>query len=158
MQIGIEVTLNIVGVGDQLGKIIVACVVEIVLRHTAQNTVTGSALDMLCVQLLCHLHNSSLGRLQSVIKTLQYGHGENDLAVLVGLEQPHQMGRNFPDQIGLRLYICICLLLHFIHRHNRGVPPYLISHTNVAVSLTSISSGSISMDFAIKGTESSQQS
>ena len=158
MQIGIEVTLNIVGVGDQLGKIIVACVVEIVLRHTAQNTVTGSSLDMLCVQLLCHLHNSSLGRLQSVIKTLQYGHGENDLAVLVGLEQPHQMGRNFPDQIGLRLYICICLLLHFIHRHNRGVPPYLISHTNVAVSLTSISSGSISMDFAIKGTESSQQS
>lgn len=44
------------------------------------------------------------------------------------------------------------------NRHNRGVPPYLISHTNVAVSLTSISSGSISMDFAIKGMESSQQS
>ena len=124
----------------------------------AEDTVTGSTLNMLGIQFLCHFNHRCLGGLQRIIKALQNGHGQNHLAVLVGLEQTHQVGGNFPDQIGFRLNIGICLLLQFIHRHNRGVPPYLISHTNVAVSLTSISSGSISMDFAIKGMASSQQS
>ena len=66
-----------------------------------------------------HLNNSGLGRFQCIIKTLQHGHRQNHFAVLMWFEQAHKVGGDFPDQIGFRLYICICLLLQLSHRHNR---------------------------------------
>ena len=119
LQIGFKVDFRIVRVSDQLCKIVVAGIIEIKAGDTAQNSIPGRALNMLCVEFLCHLHNGCLGGLQSVIKTLQHGHRQNHFAVLMWFEQAHKVGGDFPDQIGFRLYICICLLLQLSHRHNR---------------------------------------
>ena len=73
---------------------------------------------MLGIQLFCHLHHGSLGGLQCLIKPLQHSHGEDDLAVLVGLEKAHQMGGDFPDEVGLGLYVGVGLLLQLVHRHS----------------------------------------
>jgi hypothetical protein len=66
--------------------------------------------------------NGRLGFAEGIIKTFQNGHGQNHLAVLMGLEQANQMGGNLPDQVGFCADIGIRLLLQFLHGH-RFVPP-----------------------------------
>src|SRR5699024_9458681 len=95
---------------------------ELEAGSAAQDAITGSALNVLGIQFLRHLHDSCLGGLQRIVKTLQHSHRKNYLAILMGLEQAHQVGSNFPDQVGFRLYICICLLLQLIHRHKAYTP------------------------------------
>ena len=97
LQIGFKVDFHIVRISDQLCKIVVAGIIEIIARDTAQDTVPGSALHVLGIQLLRHLYNGRFGGLQCVIKTLQHGHRQNHFAILMWLEQAHQMGGNLPD-------------------------------------------------------------
>ena len=96
LQIGFKVDFHIVRISDQLCKIVVAGIIEIIARDAAQDTVPGSTLHVLGIQLLRHLYNGRFG-LQCVVKPLQYGHRQNHFAILMWLEQAHQMGGNLPD-------------------------------------------------------------
>ena len=111
LKIGFKVALHVVRLCHQPCKIEVAGVVEVVAGNAAEDAVTRSTLDVLRIQLLCHGDHSILGRLQGIVKTLQNRHRQNDLAVLVGLEQAHQMGGNLPDQVSLCTDVGIRLLL-----------------------------------------------
>ena len=97
LQIGFKVDFHIVRISNQLCKIVVAGIIEIIARDAAQDTIPGSTLHVLGIQLLRHLYNGRFGGLQCVIKTLQYGHRQNHFAILMRLEQAHQMGGNLPD-------------------------------------------------------------
>ena len=105
------------GMGSGSGKtaVLVERIIKIITGDTAKDAIAGSTLNVLYIQLLCHLNNGIFGRLQSIVKTLQHGHRKNNLTVLVRLEKAYQVGRNFPDKIRFCLYICISLLLQFIH-------------------------------------------
>ena len=111
LKIGFKVALHVVRLCHQPCKIEVAGVVEVVAGNAAEDAVTRSTLDVLRIQLLCHGDHSILGGLQGIVKTLQNCHGKNDLAVLVGLEQAHQMGGDLPDQVSLCTDVGIRLLL-----------------------------------------------
>ena len=50
----------VISVGLMLGKIKVAGVIEIIAGSAAQDAVTGSALNVLGIQFLRHLHDSHL--------------------------------------------------------------------------------------------------
>ena len=111
LKIGFKVAFHIVRLSNQLGKIKIAGVVEVETGNAAEDTITGSTLNVLCIQFFCHFHNGGLGFTEGVIKTLQHGHRQNHLAVLMGLEQANQMGGDLPDQVGFCADIGIRLLL-----------------------------------------------
>ena len=111
LKIGFKVAFHIVRLGNKLGKIKIAGVVEVKTGNTAEDAVTGSTLNVLGIQFFCHFHNGRLGFAEGIIKTFQHGHGQNHLAVLMGLEQANQMGGDLPDQVGFCADIGIRLLL-----------------------------------------------
>ena len=128
LKIGFKVAFHIVRLSNQLGKIKIAGVVEVETGNTAEDTITGSTLNVLGIQFFCHFYNGRLGFAEGIIKTFQHGHGQNHLAVLMGLEQANQMGGNLPDQVGFCADIGIRLLLQFLHGH-RFVPPDFLFFT-----------------------------
>ena len=125
LKIGFKVAFHIVRLGNQLGKIKIAGVVEVETGNTAEDAVTGSTLNVLGIQFFCHFHNGRLGFAEGIIKTFQHGHGQNHLAVLMGLEQANQMGGDLPDQVGFCADIGIRLLLQFFHGHRCFLPIFV---------------------------------
>lgn len=121
LQVVVEVAFQIVRVAEQPAEGEAAGVVEAVTGGLAEDAIPRFAHNAARIQRLCHRNNLVLGGQQRVIKTLEHGHGQNHLPILVRLEQADQMGGNLPDEVGLFLYIGIRLLLQLANRHLRNL-------------------------------------
>ena len=97
-----EVGFDILGVGKQLVKGELACVVELIARGLRQEAVDDREVLYLFVCILNRLPCGS----QAVVKPLYDRHRKNDQAVFVRLEITEQVVSNVPYHRCLFSYVC----------------------------------------------------
>ena len=116
VQIRLKVVLDVVRVGQQRLEGETAQVVELLSGRPLQEAALH--LDFLLVQLLVGLQDLFTSGCQCVFKTFDDAHGKNDVPVLVGLVDSHQLICYRPNQVGFLLHVDRGLLLSVVYAHS----------------------------------------
>ena len=111
VQITAEVIGDVLGIAQQPLEGEGRGVVEVITRGSGKEAFPDHQPALIAG--LVHLQHRLLGGGQRVAETLDDAHGQDDVAILMGLVGAHQFVGNRPDEVRFLLYVDGCPFLQF---------------------------------------------